>query len=296
MMIADLKGKLTLNELISEDFLTSSVFSVFRYLDKQWIESFINHSVNIKNEQINIKMENPVYCFWPWYPNEQKFGNGAEPDIVIFSGDTALIIEAKNHSGKSAEGVIYESDETEPDILEKKRKVIIDQLGREYFVGFNKILGYRYKQNGKEYIINNFHLIYLTRHSTFPQNEIEDTLKSIEEIFPSEHDNASNNIYWLNWQKAVPILEDIVDNSSSNSFEGIISKELIEFLERRNITHFSGFNFLKNNAGILNETTEDEDYLFYNKIFSVYWNYLDKFKFEKNQVGSVFYNGSVIPF
>ncbi|KAF5424321.1 MAG: hypothetical protein C5S44_01750, partial [Candidatus Methanocomedens sp.] len=42
MLIADIKGKLSLNELIGEDFLTSSFFSVFRYLDKQWIGKFIN--------------------------------------------------------------------------------------------------------------------------------------------------------------------------------------------------------------------------------------------------------------
>ena len=63
MLIADIKGKLTLNELIGEDFLTSSFFSVFRYLDKQWIGKFINQAINVNNERLELEIENPVYNF-----------------------------------------------------------------------------------------------------------------------------------------------------------------------------------------------------------------------------------------
>lgn len=41
MLIVDLKGKLTCSELISEDFLTSSVFAVFNYINEHRLEKFM---------------------------------------------------------------------------------------------------------------------------------------------------------------------------------------------------------------------------------------------------------------
>ena len=138
MLIADLRGKLTHSELVSEDFLTSSVFSVFRYLNEGWLEEFANEAVNIRREQLNVHLESPYYEFWPWYANKRGFGSGAEPDVVVYSGQTALIIEAKNYSGKSGEGVVF--DEFKEASGKDDNRVIVDQLGREYFVGLDQIL------------------------------------------------------------------------------------------------------------------------------------------------------------
>jgi len=295
MLIADLKGRLTYSELISEDFLTSSVFSVFRYLDEHWIEKFINQAVNIKNERLNIKLESPSYEFWPWYPNEPKFGNGAEPDVVIYSEETALIVEAKNFSGKSGEGIIL--GESEQSIEKDNSKIIIDQLGREYFVGLNKILGSYPSQDEKVYQIKYFYLIFLTRHGVFPKYEIEETIKSIAEISQSERQNALNRIYWLNWQKVVPILEEIVSVKPKNSFEYKIVQELIEFMERRDLTVFSGFKFLDHYKTFPDPELLKTDYLFYRKIFQKYWKFLDKFNsFMKNRVDNIFYKKHNIPY
>jgi len=297
MLIADLRGKLTLNELISEDFLTSSVFSVFRYLDEHWLERFVNQALNIENKRLNVRLQSPSYEFWPWYSNEPKFGGGAEPDVVIYSEETALIIEAKNYSGKSREGVIF--SEPEQSIEEDKNKVIIDQLGREYFVGLHKILNSKLVQNEKVYSIKNFYLIFLTRHSLFPKYEIEETIKSIADISQNERENASNHIYWLNWQKVVPILQEIASVKPKSSFEYRISQELIQFLERRNLRFFSGFEFLEHHKDFSNklEITKNTDFLFYRKILREYWDYLDKFKpLVKNRVDNVFYREDKLPY
>lgn len=297
MLIADIRGKLTLSELVSEDFLTSAVFSAFRYLGEHWLDRFINHAINIKKEKLNVKLQNPRYEFWPWFSNETKFGNGAEPDVIIYSEEIALIIEAKNYAGKSGEGVIF--DKSEKSTAEDKSKVIIDQLGREYFVGLNRILNSKHIQNNKQFSIKNFYLIFLTRHSFFPNNEIEETLKSISIIRRGEHQNAANRIYWLNWQKAVPIFKEIVTLKPKNSFQHRISKELIEFLERRDLSVFSGFKFLDyyKFSSRKFEIVKKADVLFYSKIFRMYWNYLDRFKtFLKNQVDNIFYSECKLPY
>lgn len=286
MLIADIKGKLTLNELIGEDFLTSSFFSVFRYLDKQWIGKFINQAINVNNERLELEIENPVYNFWPWYSNDQEFGNGAEPDVVIYSGETALIIEAKNYSGKSGEGIISHEDEQING--EEKNKIIIDQLGREYFVGQKKIINLNYLKNDKVNIINNFYLIFLTRHSFFPKYEIEETIKSIDNILPGEYNNAINHIYWVNWHKAVPILEEINIHYSKDSFEQIISQELITFLEKRDITYFTGFKFLEDYSNFKKDF--NIDCLFYQKMFYIYWSYLRNCRFNIVFKNDIFYH------
>ena len=94
MLIADIKGKLTVSELINEDFLTSSVFSTLRYLDAKWLERFLGQAVNISKNRLEIRIKEPIYEFWPWYSAELPLQKGVEPDLVIFSGETAVIIEA----------------------------------------------------------------------------------------------------------------------------------------------------------------------------------------------------------
>lgn len=297
MLIADLKGKLTLAEELSEDFLTSSVFSVFRYLDEGWIEKFLNQAVNIKNEKLRVKIVNPSYNFWPWHANDQKFGGGAEPDVVICSGENAVIIEAKNYAGKSGVGII--SDESCISIEEDESKIIIDQLGREYFIGLNKILDSDYEKDDQIHTIKKFYIIFLTRHSIFPEYEISETINSIVNMSPKEKNNAENCIYWLNWQKAIPILEEIVSLNPKNSFEHNICSELIEFLERRNLGVFSGFRFLNDYISFLNELEKIEikDFFFYQKTFKDYWDYLAKFKSSMNiQINYVFYKKIDLPY
>lgn len=292
MLVADLKCKLTLSELVSEDFLTSSVFSTFRYLDKQWIEKFIHYAINIKKQRLNIKLEEPIYEFWPWYSNEPKFGRGAEPDVVIYSGETVIIIEAKNYSEKSSVGTVPGGLKQSDEIQEKG---IIDQLGREYFVGLKKILNSKYNRNEEIFSIKDFYLIFLTRHNFFPNYEIEETIKSITHILPREYQSASKRIYWLNWQKIVPLLEEIVAIKTKNSFEYKISLELIEFLERRDLGTFSGFEFLDAYGKFSIEFISD--CLFYRTIFRKYWDYLDEFKLSiKNQKNNIFYLKNKLPY
>jgi hypothetical protein len=254
MFVADLKGKLTLSELVSEDFLTSSVFSVFRYLGGDWLEKYLSQAVNSDDELLDIKAQNPEYSFWPWFSNKQS---RAEPDVVIYYRNFACIIEAKNYSGKSGQGVIN-VDETDATATGD----IIDQLWREYFVGVNNILGLRCKD---------FCLVYLTRHKKFPEYDIKTTLELFEKYAPSEMYNAKRRIYWLNWQKAIPVLNEIIAAHSEDSFQYKITWDLLEFMDKRNLGIFSGFNYLHDYSNFppLSEV------LFYHKVSLPYWNYSD---------------------
>jgi len=297
LLIADIKGKLGLKEEYSEDFLTSAVFSTFMYLDERWIQKYLNQAVNIRGEQLLIELKTAKFEFWPYFAPITETNSGTEPDVLIYFGNTAVLIEAKNYSGKSGEGII------EDDPLENQMgistKLIADQLGREYFVGLKSILESSVEIHGDVFCIDDFKLIFLTRHPTFPKIEIEESIKTIAQIDPNEKINAEKKIYWLNWQKAVPIFEKIVLNSLQNTFGHKIAQDLVVFLEKRYLGIFSGFDFLDNHYSFLDESKKASDlkYLFYRKEFRPYWLYLDKLKSQiKTSNVEVFYKKEITPY
>jgi|GEM_PF-1990604 len=297
MLIADIKGKLSLKELYSEDFLTSSVFSVFRYLDEKWIQKYINQAINIRGEKLSLKLSNPGYNFWPFFRTIKRIKGGVEPDVIIYSENVAIIIEAKNFSGKSGVGV-FEEDVTE-DLGMVDSKKIADQLGREYFIGKNSILKSTYVLDENPFTIDNFVLIFLTRHTTFPKDEIEESIDAIIKISPKEKMDAEQKIFWLNWQKAMPIFEEIVETKPKHSFEYKISKDIVDYLELRNLGIFSGFNFLDDFCFFIGESREafTKKYLFYRKVFKPYWKFLSNLRpFTRTRKDTVFYNIVHLPY
>ena len=297
MLIADLKGKLSFKELYSEDFLTSSVFSAFMYIHEKWIQKFFNQAINIKGEKLHLELKNPRYDFWPFFGAVNETKHGTEPDVVIYSGNDAVIIEAKNYSGKCGEGVI--DGNSSEDIIMVDSKQIADQLGREYYIGRNSILETPKVIDEDVFIINNYVLIFLTRHPTFPKNEIEESINAIVEINPNEKVNAEQKIFWLNWQKAVPIFEEIVETKSKNTFEYKISKDMVNFLERRNLGVFAGFSFLDKFRLFSDESKKafTQKHLFYKKEFKSYWLFLDKLKaYSRINKDTVFYNIVNLPY
>jgi hypothetical protein len=292
MLIADIKNKLTYSELVSEDFLTSSVFSTFKYLDDQYLEKFLNQAVNIKQKHLGIKIQKPIYDFWPWHPATPPSSKGAEPDVVIYSGEMAILIEAKNYSGKSGTGT---ATTTEGELGDSSRREIIDQLGREYIVGRNILMKSKYSQDKQIFSITDFVLIFLTRHNIFPYDEIEESLNSIAEMLPGERDKAAECIYWLNWQKTVPILRAVIESSKQGSFECKISQDLLEFLDRRDLGFFSGFTFLDMFEDLLFESYPE--YIFYYKEYLRYWDFLDDVQWtDVNKNDNIFYSKLYPPY
>ncbi|NLX91906.1 MAG: hypothetical protein GXZ07_10065 [Firmicutes bacterium] len=223
------------------------------------------------NKKLDISINNPEIDFWPWFSNKDS---KAEPDLVVYSGNIAVIIEAKNYEGKSGEGTVIEEETLE--------EIIIDQLWREYYVGLNNILSAGYKD---------FYLIYLTRHPQLPVNELESTLGLIAKHDPEEVKRARRRIYWLNWQKAVPILEEIGMNHPKHAIESKISRDLLLFLERRDLGVFSGFKFLDNH----NNLPLLPDVLFFRKAYRPYWQFLNKYNI-LDHVQTLFYQKYNLPY
>jgi hypothetical protein len=297
MIKADIKGKLSLNELYSEDFLTSALFSAFIYMEDKWINKYLNQAKNIEGDKLCIELNNPKYDFWAYFGAIKETGWGTEPDVIIYSNKTAIIIEAKNYSGKSGEGVLQEEKSDDLEIIDIKK--IADQLGREYFVGRKSLEGCSKTLDEEVFNIEDPILIYLTRHSSFPKDEIKTTINAIRDINPDETENAEKKIYWLNWQKAMPIFEEIIETESKSTAEYKISKDMVVFLERRNLGIFSGFDFLDNFIVFSKELENllSNKYLFYKKVFKPYWMFIKDIKpFPRTKKDNVFYKIISIPY
>ena len=292
MLIADIKNKLSLSELSSEDFLTSAVFSTLKYIEEKWLYEFLNKTVNINKKHLDLKAGKPIFEFWPWLAKIPPLNRAVEPDVVIYSGDSAIIIEAKNYSGKSGAGVSTKTNGSE-ELDEKNEKDLIDQLGREYFIGRNKLVNSKYHRGGQAHTIKNFVQIFLTRHSLFPEQEIKETLDSIEQMLSGESEIAAEKIYWLNWQKIIPLLWEIKQNYEKDTFEVKITQDLLKFLDRRNLGVFSGFKYLDR----FNRSSKIDEILFYHKLYLEYWTFFENYTVNKiKNIDTLFYTKKSPPY
>ena len=241
MLIADIRGKLTPSEYVSEDFLTSSVFSSLKYLPKKWLEKFLRSCVNMKGSGFEYHAKSPVFLFWKWYKLSEAYGNGAIPDVIILDDNLAVVIECKYTSPKGGSGTDEDGSGVEVR-REPSRTTLSDQLAREYFVGKKALVNKQHRVNGHTRRIDDFVLVYLTDETFFPSADIEESLDEIERIEPGEHGKAASRIFWTNWESLVPILHEIKTVNDSSSFEHDLSHDLLLFLEKRGITRFGGFD------------------------------------------------------
>lgn len=289
MLIADIKGKLTLKELISEDFLTSSVFSVFKYLDNKYLIEFLKKSKNIIDTPLSIELNNPKFEFWPWYASTHEKVGGAEPDLVINSKNYSIIIEAKNYSGKSGSGIIENLDLNNIKVPDYH---VADQLAREYFIGLSKL---------SQKKIKDFVVIYLTRDTVIPKKEIKESIQAILEVSPKEKNKVENRIFWINWQQAYLIFDKIANNHTSDSFEVDICNDLVQYLEKRDLDTFGGFDFSdisEHLSDLLNTLTKKISYshIIYHQRKTKYWKSLNLLQFKHTPSQNVFYSDIVNPY
>ena len=258
MLIADNLNKLSLKEHNSEDFLTSSVFSVFKYSDPLLLKSYLELSIDLtgcKIDEISDSSSIPKYQFWPFMqPSNSKMG-GTEPDLIIYWNNIAYIIEAKFHSGLS--GIGYDEER------------IHDQLARQYQIGIDLL-----KNDSR---VSSFKLIYLTNNPTIPKYELEQSHLTIQKQLD---ENA--NIYWLNWSKAFKVFRD------TNLVQKGLRRDILSFLEKRNIGYFSGFQF--ENDIVLNYDTSQS--LFFKSLVGSkrYWTFLKTSEFLMDKSKPIFYN------
>jgi hypothetical protein len=277
MFIADLKGKLSVHEDNSEDFLTSCVFSVLDLLPKKWLKEYLEKAINIHGEKLYFNDYSPEIHFWKRY-KLLEFNRGIEPDLLIFSDKSVYIIEAKFYSGKSGIGFVEDLEEN------YSKDNLVDQLSLEFFLG--KTIVRNEKSNFKD-----FNLIYLTKDPSIPYSDINESIAAIK-IFEKQKDSdVSHKIFWLNWQCLLPILRKIIQFDNENITNKKLSKQLYKFLEKRNLVPFEGFDFII--EGKYNIMIEKNDFHFYKIITKEYWsdkiysNDLDKY------IDTNFYNEKI---
>jgi len=225
MIIADLKGKLSQMEHVSEDFLTSTVFSTFDLLSCKWFSQFLNTATNMDGESLKINVSNFKLLFWKSFSDPY----GVEPDVLILLDNIIIIVEAKFYSGKSGIGTSEDNS------------ILYDQLAREYLLG-------SYLTTSKTVLdetfssFKDFMLLYVTKDSSFPTMDIIDSIQTLK-----KYDICANvstkKIYWVNWQSIYNIFINIPQNLLKN-YEKKLLKQLLPFLEKRNLINFNGFAFL----------------------------------------------------
>lgn len=228
MSIAVTKGKISTSGKNltsgSEDLLTASVFGILRYLPADsLLFPILKQAKNLHGETFNpitdVKDSEIDLEFWP----ALKY---SEPDLVIKTGIKELIfVESKFNSGKSGS---YDPDE------EKTSNPAIDQLYREFedlsefSVGNNKSVTKS--------------LIYLTAHRTMPKNDLCCSYKAVKASrLNNECEIFITNTYWLSWFDVWKVCRDY-KKTCEEHFESIMVRDVIEFLEKLGLKHFTGFS------------------------------------------------------
>ena len=91
MYVAELRGKLTASHERSEDILTPSAVTFFKYAGRSvYLRRFLSR---VSIELTDHELREVEFLFWPTYED------GTEPDVVLLAPDHYPLFEAKYHSG-----------------------------------------------------------------------------------------------------------------------------------------------------------------------------------------------------
>lgn len=218
MFEAEIKGKIPEIENM-EDILTSTVFGLMKYVsEKKFLLNIINQAKTIFDESledcctIDLYNYTPEIIFWKKIP---VFG---EPDLIIKfhtpdKPDVLLCIEVKYYSLKTGEG----ED---------------DQLVR-YFEALDLAASYT------DSIF--LGIIYLTKYPV--RKELMDTLHYIK---MKGFSNFEKKLFHLRWFEITNTIKEF-DTSVLNEQDGLILKDILEYLIYKNLVEFTTFSFLKKN-------------------------------------------------
>ena len=212
-MIVELKNKISQNSSYtrSEDVLTGTVFGNLRYFSNhKLLENFLNQSTDLSNEPLALSLnENYDLYFWERYRTLDS-GKLNEPDLVLLDNENVVIIECKYFSS------LEEKDDNNKDKYD-------NQLLR-----YSKIIEEYYSSKIKKI------LIFLTNDPTMPKDLLEKTMEKLKKWDPEI------NLYWLSWSKLYKCMKHF-DNQLLKKHEQLLFDDLLNFMEKRNLTEFCGF-------------------------------------------------------
>ncbi|MCL5878334.1 MAG: hypothetical protein M1428_00850, partial [Deltaproteobacteria bacterium] len=143
---------------------------------------------NEKFKKMVGEIQSVEYKFWPAL-------GGKEPDLIIEchgnnSQQWTLIIEAKYGAPKSGTG---EESESDSDNSDGETTEYHDQLADYYSL------------QKKENADVELYLLYVTHHTSFPTEDIESSLKSLERM-KYKIEDVNNKIGWLPWRELSPLI------------------------------------------------------------------------------------------
>jgi hypothetical protein len=213
MLMAFLKGKISLQQTNMEDMLTSNVFGIMKYLPPfELLLPFLAYAVDSEERPLLNGLDETSEVEYDFWPKLNEAGcNGCEPDVILRITETngrkiILLIEAKYLSGKSSE-----ADES---------AIPNDQLAREW-----DNLQLIAAGEGREPI-----LLYLTAGLSFPSEDISASQKELE-----TKRETQGIMCWLSWRH----LYTITKNSNCE-----MQKDLSRLMEKMQLTFFHGFSLL----------------------------------------------------
>ena len=226
MTIAEIRGKISrsgsnLSDRM-EDLLTSDVFGPLRYLPfaegllcvlgKAKLYTDPDTTLDAKiGADFSDCTDEPEVCFWLRMEN-------SEPDVLIKWGSHLVMIEAKYLSGKSGDSDSGDAESATP-----------DQLARE----FHDLLGYKGK-------FPNRTLIYLTAHSTLPQDDLESSCKAVGKESEENKKKFEQNTYWLSWFDVRNAVEDL-SGKQKDPHRELVLADISCLLHQKGFRGFEGF-------------------------------------------------------
>ena len=254
MTIAEIYGKLTPYERM-EDLLTSDVFGTFRYLNPAiGLVPFLKRAKSFLDDSKPSFLNNVAgaeYIFWPHTTQLNR-----EPDVLILLScsdgtNVSLVVEAKYLSGKS--NILREDTSSMAEksgIFDTEKIVHLegDQLAELYheLIKGNIYLDFSRSANAKfECSVNHRYLFYVTANYAKPREEIEETISILEKYGYGRDD--FKNLYWINWQTSIPVMEDVLNESSFADYPGTknLIEDLLSLLRRKGLHDFQGYKHIK---------------------------------------------------
>ena len=226
MTIAEIRGKISrsgsnLSDRM-EDLLTSDVFGPLRYLPfaegllcvlgKAKLYTDPDTTLDAKiGADFSDCTDEPEVCFWLRMEN-------SEPDVLIKWGSHLVMIEAKYLSGKSGDSDSGDAESATP-----------DQLARE----FHDLSVYKGK-------FPNRTLIYLTAHSTLPQDDLESSCKAVGKESEENKKKFEQNTYWLSWFDVRNAVEDL-SGKQKDPHRELVLDDISCLLHQKGFRGFEGF-------------------------------------------------------
>lgn len=260
MLAAEIRGKISrLNPPHNrmEDVLTSSVLSLFQYLDQCHIlAEILRESISVSGERLQIHdiYESEV-LFWP---RCAVHGRTREADALIriqegkSTGPVYLLVEAKYGSGLSNIGIPPEGDEQLSTGNEVREHQFCHQLADEYCCikcgqWLHKFGGYGDLEEAEKNM-----LLYITSHYECPESDLRDCADIIRGHKTCDKKacggNAGWDIYWLGWRQIYSVIINELKNYGKfySTGENRLINDVLKILEIRDLIPFDVFKKLRN--------------------------------------------------